>query len=79
MQTEDKQPPNREKSNRKRNQRIVRTIKRVRRKLSPHKRNIKIDETNKHFTTTLKINGVTKEFLIDIGSPISLQPPMKKS
>ena len=35
----------------------------------------KLDETNKHFTTTLKINGVTKEFIIDTGSPISLMPP----
>ena len=42
----------------------------------------KIDETNKHFSTTLKINGVTKEFIIDTGSPISLMPPderIKKS
>ena len=35
----------------------------------------KIDETNKHFTTTLTINGVMKEFIIDTGSPISLMPP----
>ena len=35
----------------------------------------KIDETNKHFTTMLKINGVTKKFIIDTGSPISLMPP----
>ena len=35
----------------------------------------KIDETNKHFTTTLKINGIPKEFIIDTGSPISLKPP----
>ena len=35
----------------------------------------KIDETNKHFTTTLKINGIPKEFIIDTGSPISLMPP----
>ena len=34
-----------------------------------------IDETNKHFTTTLKINGIPKEFIIDTGSPISLMPP----
>ena len=42
----------------------------------------KIDETNKHFTTTLIINGVTKEFITDTGSPISLMPPderIKKS
>ena len=38
----------------------------------------KIDETNKHFTTTLKINGIPKEFIIDTGSPISLMPPDKK-
>ena len=35
----------------------------------------KIDETNKHFTTTLKINGIPKEIIIDIRSPISLMPP----
>ena len=35
----------------------------------------KIDETNKHFTTMLKINEVTKEFIIDTGSPKSLMPP----
>ena len=35
----------------------------------------KIDETNKHFTTTLKINGIPKEFIFDTGSPISLMPP----
>ena len=41
-----------------------------------HKKGMKkIDETNEHFTTTLKINGVTKEFIIDTGSPISLMPP----
>ena len=39
----------------------------------------KIDETNKHFTTMLKINGVTEEFIIDIGSPISLMPPDEKT
>ena len=35
----------------------------------------KMDETNKHFTTTLKINGIPKEFIIDTGSPKSLMPP----
>ena len=35
----------------------------------------KIDETNKHFTTTLKINAIPKEFIIDTGLPISLMPP----
>ena len=38
----------------------------------------KRDETNKHFTTTLKINGIPKEFIIDTGSPISLMPPDEK-
>ena len=36
---------------------------------------LKNDETNKHFTTTLKINGIPKEFIIDTGSLISLMPP----
>ena len=36
----------------------------------------KIDETNKHFTTISNgINGISKEFIIDTGSPISLMPP----
>ena len=43
---------------------------------SHHIKEIKnIDETNKHFTTTQKINGVMKEFIIDTGSLISLMPP----
>ena len=41
-----------------------------------HIKGIKIiDETNNHFTATLKLNGVTKEFIIDTGSPKSLMPP----
>ena len=35
----------------------------------------KIEETNKHYTATVKINGITKEFIIDTGSPISIMPP----
>ena len=35
----------------------------------------KIDETNKLFTTMLKINGVTEKFITDTGLPISLMPP----
>ena len=35
----------------------------------------KIDETDKHFTTTLKISGVTKVFVIDTGSPTSILRP----
>ena len=38
----------------------------------------KIDETNRHFTTTLKTNGGSKEFIIDTGSPISLMPPNER-
>ena len=38
----------------------------------------KIDETNKHFTTTLKINGISRDFIIDTGSPISLMPPEER-
>ena len=41
-----------------------------------HMKEIKrIDETRKHFTTTLKISGIPKEIIIDTGSPISLIPP----
>ena len=35
----------------------------------------KIEETNKHYTATVKINGIIKEFIIDTGSQISIMPP----
>ena len=35
----------------------------------------KVEETNKHYTATVKINGIIKEFIIDIGSRISIMPP----
>ena len=38
----------------------------------------KIEETNKHYTANLKINGIMKEFMIDTGSPISIMPPDKR-
>ena len=34
-----------------------------------------IEEKNKHYTATIKINGVRKEFIIDTGSPITTMPP----
>ena len=34
-----------------------------------------IEEKNKHYTATIKINGVRKEFIIDTGSPITIMPP----
>ena len=33
---------------------------------------------NKHFTATVQINGIKKEFLIDTGSPVSIMPPDKR-
>ena len=33
-----------------------------------------IEETNKHYTTTVKINGVRKEIIFDSGSPITIMP-----
>ena len=33
-----------------------------------------IEEKNKHYTATIKINGVKKEFIIDTGSPITIMP-----
>ena len=39
----------------------------------------KIEETNKHYTATVKINGIAKEFIIDTGSPISIMPPDKRT
>ena len=38
----------------------------------------KIEETNKHHTATVKINGIAKEFIFDTGSPISIIPPDKR-
>ena len=38
----------------------------------------KIDETDEQFTTTLKINGVTNEFIIDTESAKSLMPPHER-
>ena len=35
----------------------------------------KIEENNKHYTATVKINGKKKEFIIDTGSPITIMPP----
>ena len=37
-----------------------------------------IDETNKLFTATIKINAVLKEFIIDTGSAISIMPQDQK-
>ena len=34
-----------------------------------------IEEKNKHYTATIEINGVKKEFIIDTGSPITIMPP----
>ena len=38
----------------------------------------KIEETNKHYTANVKINGKMKEFIIDTGSPILIMPPDKR-
>ena len=37
-----------------------------------------IEEKNKHYTATIKINGVKKGFIIDTGSPITIMPPDEK-
>ena len=39
----------------------------------------KIEETNKHYTATVKTNGIAKEFIIDTGSPISIMPQDKRN
>ena len=44
-----------------------------------HKKEIKkINEMNKHFTATVQINGIKKDFIIDTGSPVSIMPPDKR-
>ena len=35
----------------------------------------KIEEKNKHYTATVKINEKKKEFIVDTGSPIIIMPP----
>ena len=37
-----------------------------------------IEERNKYYPATIKMNGVTKEFIIDTGSPIPIMPPDKR-
>ena len=38
-----------------------------------------IEEKNKHYTATIKRNGVRKEFIIDTGSPITIMPPNERT
>ena len=38
----------------------------------------KIEEKNKHYTATVKIYRIKKEFNIDTGSPITIMPPDEK-
>ena len=37
-----------------------------------------IEEKNKNYTATIKINRVKKEFIIDTGSSITIMPPDKR-
>ena len=78
MQTEIYQQPNSKTTYRRRNRRTKRDIKRIRRKYTPHKTKKKIEEKNKHYTATVKINGIKKEFITDTGSPITILPPEEK-
>ena len=34
----------------------------------------RITDRNKYLTTTVKVNGIEKEFIVDTGSPISIMP-----
>ena len=34
-----------------------------------------IEEKKKHYTATIRMNGVKKKFIIDTGSPITIMPP----
>ena len=68
MQTKIQQQMNSEKTKRRRNKRTGRINKRLRRTHSPHMEIKKINEMNKHFTATVQINGIKKEFIIDTGS-----------
>ena len=38
----------------------------------------KLEETNKHYIVTVKINSIAKEFITGTGSPISIMPPDKR-
>ena len=37
-----------------------------------------IEEKNKHYTATIKVNGVKKDFIIDSRSPITIMTPNEK-
>ena len=43
-----------------------------------HIKEIKKIEEKKHYTATVKIKGIKKEFIIDTGSPITKMPPDEK-
>ena len=43
-----------------------------------HIKEIKKIEENKHYSATVKINGIKKEFIVDTGSPITIMPPDEK-
>ena len=42
------------------------------------KENEKNEETNKHYTATVKINGVKKKIKTDIGSTLTIMPMDKR-
>ena len=43
-----------------------------------HIKELKKFEKSKHYTATVKFNGIKKEFMIDTGSPITIMPPDEK-
>ena len=75
MQTEIQQQPNSEKTNRKKINEPDESTSDSEESIHHIKETKQINEVNKHFTATVKINGMKKEFIIDTGSPISILPP----
>ena len=81
MQTEIQQQPNSEKTTRRRNEEIIEPNEsscESHEDIQHIKEIKKIEERNKHYTATVKINGIAKKFIIDTGSPISIMPLDKR-
>ena len=78
MQTEIYQQPNSETTYRRKKEERNETSSESDESIHHIKEIKKIEENNKHYTATVKINGIKKEFIIDTGSPITIMPPDEK-
>ena len=78
MQTKIYQQPNSEKTYRRKTEDRSETSSESNERIHHIKEIKKIEEKNKHYTATVKINGIKKEFIIDNGSPITIMPSDEK-